>query len=310
MRVLVHDPFLSAEKAQALGVSKVDFEELLAASDVITLHVPLTRNTAEMINAKTIELMKPGVRVINCARGGLIDEEDLAQAIRAGKVAGAALDVFSEEPARESPLFGLEEVVATPHLGASTSEAQEKVAVQIAEQMSDYLRTGAVTNAVNIPSLSAEERRRLNPYLTLASQLGGLVAQLTYSEIESVALEYEGQVTELNTELITQSTLTALLEPVLQSVNIVNARDVAGERNIQILETQRKHARDYQTLISLTVRTGGDSLSVRGTLFGGDKPRMVEIQGIGIEFEIVSHMLFTSTWDKPGYHRRGRGRAW
>ena len=300
LNVMVFDPFLTSERAQALGVDKVDWEVLLAAADLITLHTPLTADTREIINPQSIERMKPGVRIINCARGGLIDEASLAEAIRTGKVAGAAVDVFSEEPARESPLFGLDGVVATPHLGASTSEAQEKVATQIAEQMAAYLRNGTVTNSVNIPSLSAEESKRLDPYLELARQLGGFVAQLGLTGIRSVDLDYEGQATEMNTSLVTQACVAGLLAPVLRNINVVSARDIAKERGIEISETQRKQPRNYQTLMSLSVDTATETFVVRGTLFDGNKPRMVEIQGISIEFEIVAHMLFVSTHDKPG----------
>ena len=298
--VLVFDPFLTPERAQDLGVVKVEWEELLARADLITLHTPLTNDTREIINAQNIERMKTGVRIINCARGGLVNETNLADAIRSGKVAGAAVDVFVEEPARTSPLFGLDDVVATPHLGASTTEAQEKVATQIAEQMAAYLRNGIATNPVNIPSLSAEEGKRLDPYLDLAVQLGGFVAQLGLSGIRSVALDYEGRATEVNTALVTQSCLAGLLAPVLRSINIVSSRDIAKERGIEVSETQRTQPRNYQTLVSLTVGTADETFVVRGTLFDGSKPRMVEIQGISIEFEIVPHMLFVATLDKPG----------
>ena len=300
LNVMVFDPFLTPERANSLGVEKVDWEVLLAEADLITLHTPLTDDTREIINAQSIEQMKSGVRIINCARGGLIHEKSLAEAIRGGKVAGAALDVFSEEPARYSPLFGLDGVVATPHLGASTSEAQENVATQIAEQMSAYLRSGTVTNPVNIPSLSSEESKRLGTYLDLARQLGGFVAQLGLTGTRAVDLDYEGQATEVNTSLVTQACLVGLLAPVLHTINVVSARDVAKERGLEISETQRKRARNYQTLVSLTVSTDTETFVVRGTLFDGNKPRMVEIQGISIEFEIVPYMLFVATLDKPG----------
>ncbi len=300
LEVLVFDPFLTPERAGALGVVKVEWEELLASSDLITLHTPLTSDTREIINAQSIERMKPGVRIINCARGGLIHEASLAEAIQSGKVAGAAIDVFVEEPARENPLFGLDGVVATPHLGASTTEAQEKVAAQIAEQMAAYLSKGIAINPVNIPSLSAEEGKRLDPYLVLALQLGGFVAQLGLTGIQSVALDFEGRATEVNTALVTQSCLAGLLAPVLRTINIVSSRDIARERGIDVSETRRTRPRNYQTLISLTVGTATETFVVRGTLFDGNKPRMVEIQGISIEFEIVPHMLFVSTFDQPG----------
>ena len=300
LNVMVFDPFLTPERAESLGVEKVEWEVLLAAADLITLHTPLTPNTREIINAHSIERMKSGVRIINCARGGLIHEESLASAIREGKVAGAALDVFSQEPAIHSPLFGLDAVVATPHLGASTSEAQEKVATQIADQMSAYLLKGTVTNPVNIPSLSAEESKRLEPYLTLARQLGGFVTQLGLAGMSAIDLVYEGEVTDLNSSLVTQTCVAGLLAPVLHNINVVSARDIAKERGVEISETQRKQSRNYRTLISLTVVTDKETFVVRGTLFDGNKPRMVEIQGISIEFEIVPYMLFVETHDKPG----------
>jgi D-3-phosphoglycerate dehydrogenase len=300
MHVIAYDPFLAPERAEDLGIEKVDIDQLLAESDFITLHVPMTDQTRGMIDSAALAKTKPGVRIINCARGGLVVESDLKTAIESGQVAGAALDVFSEEPARDNPLFGLEQVVATPHLGAATAEAQEKVAVEIAEQMADYLLTGAVRNALNMPSLTAEEAKRLGPYMTLVGQLGGCAGQLTQTGLKGVTIEYEGQVAALNCRPLTQAILAALLAPILDSVNMVNAPIIARERDIDVTEMKHERDCDYQTLIRLTVTTERGPRSVAGTLFGGDKPRLVEIKGISIEAELGPHMLYITNEDKPG----------
>ena len=300
MRVIAYDPYLSPDRAADLGVDKVELDQLLATADFITLHVPLTDQTRNLIDAAALAKTKSGVFLINCARGGLVVEEELRAAIESGQVAGAALDVFSVEPAKASPIFGLDKVIATPHLGASTAEAQEKVAIQVAEQMADYLLTGAISNAVNMPSLTAEEAQRLQPYMTLAHQLGSFAGQLTRTGLKGITIEYEGQVAELSCRPLTQTALTGLLTPMLDSVNMVNAPMIARERNIDV--TEIKHDRDsgYQTLIRVTVRTEQQERSVAGTLFGGDKPRLVEIKGIAIEAELGEHMLYITNEDKPG----------
>lgn len=301
MRVVAYDPFLSHERAKDLGVEKVDLDELFGRADVITLHTPLTEATRNIIDAKAIAKMKKGVRIINCARGGLIAEEDLKGAIESGHVAGAALDVFQVEPAVDNPLFGMEKVIATPHLGASTKEAQENVALQIAEQMSDYLLSGAVTNALNMPSVSAEEAPKLRPYLRLAEELGSFAGQLTENALKSVQIEYDGHVAELNTRPLTATILQGLLKPLMESVNMVNAPVIARERDIQVTEVKTEQAADYHTLIRLTVTTEVRTRSVAGTLFTGDKVRIVEIKGIPIEAELGPYMLFISNKDKPGF---------
>ena len=300
MRVLAYDPYLSPERARDLSIEKVELEELLQRSDFITLHVPLTEQTRGMIDAAALDQCKPGARIINCARGGLVVESDLEAAIADGKVAGAALDVFEEEPARENSLFELEQVIATPHLGASTAEAQEKVAVQIAEQIADYLLTGAITNALNMPSLTAEEASRLEPYMDLAGRLGSFAGQLTQTGLEAITLEYEGHVADLSCRPLTQIALAALLRPMLDSVNMVNAPVIARERDIEVSEVLHDRDCDYQTLIRLTVRTERQTRSVAGTLFGGDKPRLVEGKGIAVEADLGPHMLYITNEDKPG----------
>ncbi len=300
MHVIAYDPYLSPERAADLGVEKVDLDTLLKRADAITLHVPLTEQTRGMIDAKALAKTKPGALLVNCARGGLVVEADLKAALESGHLAGAALDVFDEEPARNNPLFGCEKLVATPHLGASTNEAQDKVAVQIAQQMSEYLLSGAITNAVNMPSLSAEEAKKLKPYMTLAQELGSFAGQLTRTGLKRITVEYEGLVAELNTKPLTQAALTGLLSPILDSVNMVNAPVIARERNIDVAEVRHQRDCDYQTLIRLTVTSETQTRGVAGTLFGGDKPRIVEIKGIAIEAEVAPHMLYITNEDKPG----------
>ena len=300
MRVIAYDPYLSPDRAGDLGVEKVELDPLLERADFISLHVPLTEETRGIIDAAALAKTKPGVRIINCARGGLVVEADLKAALESGQVAGAALDVFAEEPARDNPLFGSDRLVATPHLGAATSEAQEKVAVQIAEQMADFLLTGAVTNALNMPSLTAEEAAHLKPYMTLVEQLGSFAGQLTRTAVKGVTVEYEGQVADLNTRPLTQLALAGLLAPILDSVNMINAPVIARERDIEIRETKHQRDCDYQTLIRLTVLTEAQERTVAGTLVGGSKPRLVEIKGIPIEAELSAHMLYISNEDKPG----------
>jgi len=301
MKVVAYDPFLSSERAVALGVEKVELDELLARADFITLHTPLTDATRNIIDATALARTKKGVRLINCARGGLVVETDLKAALDSGQVAGAAIDVFPVEPAKENMLFGHPNVIATPHLGASTAEAQENVAVQIAEQMADYLVSGAVTNALNMPSLSAEESARLKPYIKLAEQLGSFAGQLTDSGLKSVAIEYEGHAAELNIKPLTAIALAALLAPQLDAVNMVNVPVVCKERGIAVSETRSTEPSDFQTLIRVTVHGTNGARSVAGTLFGGDRPRIVDIEGIALEAELGAHMLFVRNHDKPGF---------
>ncbi len=300
MRVIVYDPYVSPERAAELSVEKVELDELLSRADFVSLHVPLTDQTRGMIDADALASMKPGARVINCARGGLVVESDLGAAIESGHIDGAALDVFAVEPATDNPLFALEQVIVTPHLGASTTEAQENVARQIAEQMADFLTVGAVTNALNMPSVSAEEAPRLRPYMKLADQLGSFAGQLTRTGLKAVTVEYEGHVTTLNTQALTAIVLQGLLAPLLDEVNMVNAPLIARERNIAVSEIKHARQGDYQTLISLTVTTEKRSRSVAGTLFAGNRPRIVQIKGINIEAELGPHMLYIANTDKPG----------
>jgi D-3-phosphoglycerate dehydrogenase len=301
MRVIAFDPFLSAERALDLGVERVALDELYARADFITLHTPLTEATQNLIDAAALNRMKRGVRLLNCARGGLVVEADLAAALDSDHVAGAAIDVFVEEPARENPLFGRANVVATPHLGAATTEAQENVAVQIAEQMADFLLTGAVSNAVNMPSLTAEEAARLKPYMKLAEQVGGFAGQLTDAGIKAVTIEYEGAIAELNTKPLTATALTGLLAPQLTAVNMVNAPLVCRDRDIRVSETLISEPGNYQTLVRIRVATEKGEHVVAGTVFAGDKPRIVAVEGIALEAELGRHVLFVRNYDKPGF---------
>lgn len=301
MKVVAYDPFLAVERAADLGIQKVTLEELFEKADFITLHTPLTPQTKNIINAEAFTKMKDGVRIINCARGGLIDETALREALDSGKVAGAALDVFEEEPAKENQLFGYENVICTPHLGASTGEAQVNVALQVAEQMSDYLVNGGVTNALNMPSLTAEEAPKLQPYMTLAKQIGGFAGQITETGLKRVVIEYEGHIGTLNTNPVTAVILEGLLAPLMSSVNMVNAPAIAKKRNIQITEVKHDREGDYHTLIKLTVESERGERTVSGTLFANKEPRIVEVDDVRLEAQLSTNMLYIVNDDKPGF---------
>jgi D-3-phosphoglycerate dehydrogenase / 2-oxoglutarate reductase len=304
MRVIAYDPYLSEKRALELGVEKVELDDLLGRADIITIHTPLTDATRNILSPESIGKTKRGVRIINCARGGLLDEQALAEAIREGHVAGAALDVFETEPAVDSPLFGLENVVCTPHLGAATTEAQENVALQIAEQMSDFLLTGAVTNAINMPSVTAEEAPRLRPYMALCRNLGSFAGQLTQVRegmIRRVVIEYEGHVAQLNHRPLTAAALAGLMTPVMEGVNMVNAPVAVREHGIDVAETVHDRPSEYQTLVRVMVETDRLTRSVAGTLFAGSRPRVVEIKGIPVEADFAPHMLYVTNQDKPGF---------
>tara|TARA_B100002003_G_scaffold105791_1_gene98241 strand:+ start:1387 stop:2925 length:1539 start_codon:yes stop_codon:yes gene_type:complete len=299
MRVIAYDPYMSGERAAELALEKVEFDALLARADIISLHTPLSDSTRNILDAAALAKTRKGVRIVNCARGGLVNEADLAAAIETGHVAGAALDVFETEPVGESPLFAFEQVIATPHLGASTSEAQEKVAVQVAEQMADYLLDGAVTNALNMPSVTAEEAPKLEPYMVLARQLGGFAGQITESGITSVSLQFEGHATTLNCRPVTAVVLQGLLAPQLEGVNMVNAPLIAKEREINVREILFDGRCDYHTLVSLTVTTERRTRSISGTLLG-ERPRITEIEGIAMDAGIGTDMLYIKNRDQPG----------
>ncbi len=301
MKVIAFDPFLSEDRARDIGVEKVELDELFRRADFITLHTPLTEKTKNIIDKAAIAKMKDGVRIINCARGGLVVEEDLAEALKSGKVAGAGIDVFTVEPAENNILFSAPNVVCTPHLGAATTEAQENVALQVAEQMSDYLVNGAVSNALNMPSISAEEAPRLLPFVKLAENLGSFAGQMTESTILGARIEYAGDVAEMNTRALTAALLAGLLRPILSEVNMVNAPVIARERDIAVDEVRQSQRGAYETYIRLTVRTERQERSVAGTVFADGRPRIIQIKGIDMEGGFDPHMLYITNRDKPGF---------
>jgi D-3-phosphoglycerate dehydrogenase / 2-oxoglutarate reductase len=301
MKAIAYDPYLSTERALDLGVEKVELDELWRRADFITLHTPLTERTRNIINAETLASMKKGVRLINCARGELVDEAALCEALKSGHVAGAAIDVFAVEPATSSPLFSLPNVVCTPHLGASTLEAQENVALQVAEQMAEYLLRGAISNAVNFPSISAEEAPKLKPFVALAEKLGSFAGQLTETGIKQVQIAYEGLIAGMNTRALTSAAIAGLLRPMLQNVNVVSAPVIAKERGIVVEETRRDAEGDYESLMTVTVTTDRQSRHVSGTVFADGRPRIVNIKGIRMDAEFGPSMIYITNLDKPGF---------
>ncbi|MEC9343473.1 MAG: phosphoglycerate dehydrogenase [Pseudomonadota bacterium] len=300
MRVIAYDPFLSHERADEMGVEKVELDTLFERADFITLHVQLTDKTRAIVDAKAIAKMKDGVRIINCARGGLVVEADLAEALKSGKVAGAGFDVFEVEPATQSPLFGLPNVVCTPHLGASTSEAQENVALQVAEQMSDYLINGAVSNALNMPSISADEAPKLMPFVKLAEYLGAFAGQVTESPIQRVEIIYDGGVAQMNTKALTSAAIAGLIKSQVTDVNMVSAPVMAKERGIHVSETTQDKSGVFDSYIKLIVTTERQERSVAGTVFSDGKPRFIQIKGINLDAEIGRYMIYTTNDDVPG----------
>ena len=301
MNVVASDPFLLPEKAQELGIKKVELEELLATADFITLHTPLNDKTRNILNEESLSKTKKGVRIINCARGGLIDEAALKKLIESNHIAAAALDVFAEEPAKNNPLFGTEQVICTPHLGASTAEAQENVAVQVAEQISDYLINGTVTNALNLASVTKEESAKLKPYIRLASKLGVLAGSLAEQSIQEIAIDFEGQAAGLNIKPLVSVALQNILKQFIAGVNMVNAKEIAKERGIKVREVKHQSDGDYLNAINIRIATsGGIDYAVKGSVFAKDKPRLVEIANIKLEAELQGSMLFIENEDKPG----------
>jgi D-3-phosphoglycerate dehydrogenase len=301
MHVIAYDPFLSVERAVELGIEKVELADLLKRADFITLHTPLTEKTKNIIDGNAIASMKKGVRIVNCARGGLVDEAALRAALDAGQVAGAAFDVFSTEPATENPLFGHPNVICTPHLGASTSEAQENVALQVAEQMSEYLLRGAISNAVNFPSITAEEAPKLKPFIALAERLGSFAGQLTESGVKTIKITYEGAVAQMKTKALTSAAIAGFLRPMLQDINVVSAPVVAKERGIIVEETTREAAGDYESLITVTIETERQTRWISGTVFADGRPRIVNIKGIRMDAEFGQSMIYITNLDKPGF---------
>ncbi|MBS0241263.1 MAG: phosphoglycerate dehydrogenase [Proteobacteria bacterium] len=302
MKVIAYDPFLSEERAMEIGVEKVELNELLGRADFITLHTPLTDRTRNIIGAAAFARMKKGVRIINCARGGLVDEKALLEALRSGHVAGAALDVFEEEPATQNALFGAPNLICTPHLGAATSEAQENVALQVAEQMSAYLLKGAISNAVNFPSITAEEAPRLRPYIKLAEQLGSFAGQLTERAIRGIRIEYSGAVAELNVKPITAAAVASVLKWHMgEGVNMVSAVSLAEQRGVKVEATTKTQHGTYDSYVKLTVKSSEYDRSVAGTVFSDGRPRFIQVRDIDMEFEVSPHMLFVRNADKPGF---------
>ena len=302
MRVVVYDPFVTKESASALGVELASLDELLARSDFITIHTPKTKETTKLLNKKAFHKMKPGLRLINCARGGIVDEAALYEALKEGKVAAAALDVFeTEPPPADFPLRTLPNAILTPHLGASTEEAQANVSVAVCEQILEYLLYGTIMNAVNAPSVSRETLAKLRPYLTLAEALGSFQAQTTEGAISSVSVAYVGEVSKLDTKPLTHSILKGLLFPVMgDEVNYVNAPTVAAQRGITVSEEKIEAVEDFTNLIRLTVRAGMEENMVAGTIFGKYEPRLVQINKFRLEAIPEGHMLFIYNTDRPG----------
>jgi D-3-phosphoglycerate dehydrogenase len=300
MRVVAYDPFLSPERAVEMGVEKVELVDLLARADVITLHTPLTDKTRNILSAANLAKTKKGVLIINCARGGLVDEVALRKLLDEGHVGGAGFDVFIEEPARENPLFGAENFVATPHLGASTNEAQENVALQVAEQMSDYLLTGAVTNALNSPSVTAEEAPRLKPFVALAERLGGFAGQMVDFGVKAIDIAYEGEVANLNTKPLTAAALAGVMRPMLAEINMVSAPAVAKERGITVSESKQEDSPIYESLIRITITTEKGKRSFAGSVLAG-APRVIEVKGMDLDAPFAPRMLYVNNLDKPGF---------
>lgn len=301
MKVIGYDPYLSPEVAEKRGVELVSFDELLSRSDFISVHTPLTEETRNLIDHRAIEKMKKGVILINCARGGIINEKDLYEALQSGKVAGAALDVFEKEPAIGNPLVELEQVVSTPHLGASTEEAQENVAIAIARQVVDYLVRGEIRNAVNIPAVSPDLLLLLRPYLRLGEKLGSFLGQISNYAIEEVVIEYHGEILTNGIKPITTSILKGLLTPFVgETVNFVNAPVMAKERGIRVTESVREEAEDFTTLIALTVRSKMEQNYIAGTLFGRKELRIVKLNDFFIEAIPEGHILLVNNYDRPG----------
>lgn len=301
MRVVAYDPYISKEVAEKKGIDLVSLDELLNRSDYISVHTPLTEETRNLIDKNAISKMKKGVILINCARGGIVNEKDLYDAIKEGKVAGAALDVFEEEPALKNRLFELEEVISTPHLGASTAEAQENVAIAIAQQMIDYLISGEARNAVNLPMVDADILPFMRPYLKLGEKLGSFLGQISNTAIEEVTIEYHGEVVEYGIKPITVSVLKGLLSPFVgESVNFVNAQIVAKERGIKITESTSVKSEDFSSLIAITARSKKEKNYIAGTLFGKKELRIVKLNDFFIEAIPEGYILLVNNNDRPG----------
>ena len=301
MKVLAFDPFISTEKAKQLGIELADLETIYKRSDFITVHTPKTKETAGLINKDTIAKMKDGVRIINCARGGIVNEADLYDALKSGKVAGAAFDVFEKEPPENHPLMTLDNFIATPHLGASTLEAQENVATAVAEQIVDYLIAGTVRNAVNVPSVPADQLPSLSPYINLAERMGLFTAQIVEGGLTQVTVEYSGDVSNLKLEPVTLAALKGLLTPIIQeNVNYVNAPLIAKDRGIEVKVSKSSDTREYTSLITIRAKAGAKEVSVSGTLNSKKEPRIIQVDDFPMETVPEGDMLVLMNNDKPG----------
>jgi D-3-phosphoglycerate dehydrogenase len=300
MKVIAYDPFLSPERAVEIGVEKVELDALLARAEVITLHTPLTDKTRNILDAANLAKTRKGVFIINCARGGLVDEAALRAGLDSGHIGGAAFDVFVEEPAKANVLFGHPNFIATPHLGASTLEAQENVALQVAEQMSDYLLTGAVSNALNSPSVTADEAPKLKPFIALAEKLGAFAGQMVDSGLKSIEIAYVGEVSKLNVKPLTAAALAGILRPMLAEINMVSAPSVAKERGITVSESRQELSPVYDSLMRITVTSASGERAFAGTVIGG-VPRVVEVKGMELDAPFAPAMLYVNNLDKPGF---------
>jgi D-3-phosphoglycerate dehydrogenase len=300
MKVIAFDPFLSPERALEIGVEKVELEDILKRADFITLHTPLTEKTKNILSAEALAKTKKGVIIVNAARGGLVDESALRAALESGHVAAAAFDVFAVEPAKENVLFGAPNFTATPHLGASTTEAQENVALQVAEQMSDYLMSGAVTNALNMPSITAEDAPKLKPFAALAEKLGQFAGQIADDGLDAVEIEYEGEVAALNVKPLTAAALAGLLRPMLQDVNMVSAPAILKQRGVSLTEAKRQTSPTYDSLVRIKAKTGGSWRTLAGAIIAG-QPKIVEVKGMSLEAAFATVMLYVNNSDKPGF---------
>jgi D-3-phosphoglycerate dehydrogenase len=301
MDVVAHDPFISEEVANALGIQLLGLDAMCEAADYISLHIPATAETRHLFGKTRLAACRKGVRIVNTARGELIDEAALAEAIEAGHVAGAALDVFETEPPADWRLAKLPQIVATPHIAASTAEAQELVGLETATAVRDYLTLGVIRNAVNFPAIAAEDMLRLQPYLTLAEQMGTLVVQLAEGRTKAIGVRLYGPLVSTHSALIVNAAVTGLLRPFLSSaVTVVNARDIAKERGIEIIESQSSRARNFSNIISVKVHTSTGERWLEGTVFEPGRPRLTLLDGIEVEAPLEGTLLVVKNADRPG----------
>jgi len=301
MNVMAYDPFLTEERAKELGVTKATVDEICKEADFITVHTPLLPETKNLINKEKFALMKPGVRIINCARGGIINEDDLYDAIVEGKVAGAALDVFVEEPATDHKLLTLPQVIATPHLGASTVEAQESVAIDVSKDIIKYFKTGTVTNPVNMPSIPKELLAEVEPFFELAEKLGSFLSQVTSEPLKEINLFYAGEIANFDVRPLTANTLKGYLKKTHgENVNDVNARYLTERVGVKINENKTTTAKGFTNLITVEVKTANETHSVAGTLLNGLGARIVKVENFVVDVVPEGHLLYIKNIDKPG----------